>query len=114
MVAHGMNSLVDCGIEQHVRSYAYDGGERYLNMMKVTWADPTYSGNMITIQPKLSDEQSEELNAIQSDVITYINENFCLIDGSKPLSERDDYVKERWKSDWPTVRQSIRKHTTTL
>ncbi|NLL38647.1 MAG: hypothetical protein GX254_03545 [Clostridiales bacterium] len=95
MVMHGMNSLVDCGIEQHVRSYAYDGGERFLNMMKVTWADPTYSGEYDWPSSlKLTDEQSEELNAIQSDVITYINENFLsFIDGSKPLSEWDDYVR---------------------
>lgn len=64
-------------------------------MMKVTWADPTYSGEYDWPSSlKLTDEQSEELNAIQSDVITYINENFLsFIDGSKPLSEWDDYVR---------------------
>ena len=85
-------------------------------MMKVTWADPTYSGEYDWPSSlKLTDEQSEELNAIQSDVITYINENFLsFIDGSKPLSEWDDYVRERRKSDWANARQYIRKHMMTL
>lgn len=95
MIMNGINSLVDCGIEQHVRSYAYDGGERFLNMMKVTWADPTYSGEYDwPTSIKLTDEQNDDLNAIQSDVITYINENFLsFIDGSKPLGEWDAYVQ---------------------
>lgn len=96
MIMNALNSFVDPGIEWHTRNYAYDGGERLLNMMKVTWAEPNYSGEYDwPTSLKFTDEQSEELNKVQADVVTYISENFLsFVDGSKPLSEWDAYVEE--------------------
>jgi putative aldouronate transport system substrate-binding protein len=96
MIMNALNSFVDPGIEWHTRNYAYDGGERLLNMMKVTWAEPNYSGEYDwPTSLKFTDEQSEELNKVQADVVTYIGENFLsFVDGSKPLSEWDTYVAE--------------------
>ena len=42
-----------------------------------------------------TDEQSEELKTYTNDIVTYIGENyFAFIDGSKPISEWDNYVND--------------------
>ncbi|NLO49077.1 MAG: hypothetical protein GX111_12310 [Clostridiales bacterium] len=95
MIMNAINSFVDPGIEWHVRSYAYPGGERLLNMMKVTWAEPNYSGEYDWPSSlKFSDDQNAELATLRADANTYLNENFLgFVDGSKPLSEWDAYVQ---------------------
>lgn len=96
MIMNAINSFVDPGIDWHTKNYAYDGGERLLNMMKITWAEPNYTGEYDwPTSLKFTDEQSTLLNEVRADVITYINENFLtFVDGSKPLSEWDTYVAE--------------------
>jgi putative aldouronate transport system substrate-binding protein len=95
MIMNAINSFVDPGIDWHVKSYAYPGGERLLNMMKVTWAEPNYSGEYDWPSSlKFTDDQNAELAALRADAITYLNENFLgFVDGSKPLSEWDAYVQ---------------------
>lgn len=54
----------------------------------------TYSGKYDPPKSmKYTDEQSDEMKSLTSDLMTYFNENWlAFIDGSKPMEEWDAYV----------------------
>ncbi len=89
-----LNGLIDCGMQDNNRKYAYEGGER-LQVMHEYWADFKYDGIYdMPARVKLTTDQSDEVGIYRPDIVTYLNENyFSFIDGSKPLSEWDSYVQ---------------------
>jgi putative aldouronate transport system substrate-binding protein len=89
-----LNGLIDPGMQDNSRKYAYEGGER-LRVMHDYWADFKYDGIYdMPARVKLTTEQSEEVGLYRADIVTYLNENyFSFIDGSLPLSEWDSYVE---------------------
>ena len=95
MVLYANDGLRQPCLLMHKRTYAYPGGEVYLEMFD-TWSVPDYGGEYdFPTGVTYSDEQSEELNKYSNDIITYIGENYyAFIDGSKPISEWDNYVSD--------------------
>ncbi len=96
LLHYAMNELVDGGVNDRFRSYAYPGGERIANF-HYYWSDPQYYRYDGTIDwpdaITLTSEQTEECMEHGSDMNTYISENVLLfVDGSRPLSEWDNYV----------------------
>lgn len=90
---YALNPLSDAGMEIQTRKYAMPGGERYEAMHRV-WIVDNYKGEYDYPSVTYTDEQTEELGSYTNDVITYLNENYmAFIDGSKPMSEWDDYVQ---------------------
>ena len=79
----------------HLKSYAYPGGEVYLEMFSA-WRLEEYSGEYdIPTGIKYTSEQTETLNTYSNDIGTYVAENwFAFLDGSKPLTEWDAYVAD--------------------
>ncbi len=77
------------------RNYAYDGGERFLNMFQVWDVSDCYGGKYdypsgLTLDP----ESNNEINTLSGDLSAYFSENYTMfLDGSKPLSEWDQYVQ---------------------
>lgn len=92
---YGLNSLAEPGLEHTARKYIIPGGDR-LYAMHFFWDEYNYDGAYKwPVGAKLNDEQTEEVNTLQSDIVTYISENYpAFLDGSKPLSEWDSYVAE--------------------
>lgn len=90
---HANNGLADAGLQIHPRKYAYDGGERLLEMHN-TWLIKDYKGEMdVPTSMTFTEEQELEINEYSNEITTYINENYlAFLDGSKPMSEWDTYV----------------------
>ena len=90
---YSLNPLSDAGMEIQVRKYAIEGGERFLAMHQV-WIVDDYKGEHDFPSVTYTDEQTEQLGQYTNDVMTYLNENYmAFIDGSKPMSEWDDYTR---------------------
>ena len=92
---HANNGLSDAGLQIHPRKYAYDGGERLLEMHNM-WLIEDYAGEMdVPTSMSFTEEQENELNEYSNEIGTYIQENYlAFLDGSKPMSEWDAYVAE--------------------
>ncbi len=90
---HACNFLADAGLEYHPRKYSYDGGERLMEMHNM-WLTPDYKGEMdVPTSMTFTEEQENELSSYSNEISTYIQENYlAFLDGSKPMSEWDDYV----------------------
>ena len=95
MVLYTCDGLRQPCLNMHRRMYAYPGGEVYLEMFD-TWKVADYGGEYdMPIGITYTDEQSEELKTYTNDIVTSIGENyFAFIDGSKPISEWDNYVND--------------------
>ena len=98
LCVYALNGLCgDPGRLFHVRSMAYEGGDRFLNMM-LMWKEDAQGGNYdgafdVPSTIKYTKEQTETINEYATDVSTYVQENYlAFVDGSKPLSEWDAYV----------------------
>ena len=89
------NELADAGIQKWTRNYAYPGGERFVNMFK-TWDIADYGGEYDwPAGVKFTDEQQSSIDEYWSDCNTYFTENFMtFFQGSKPMSQWEDYVSE--------------------
>lgn len=94
MCLYGCNGLVEFCLQIHKRNYAFDGGERSLACFEF-WEEPDYEGKLAWPSAvKLSDEESAEAASILSDLNTYYVENYAaFVDGSKPMSSWDSYLK---------------------
>ncbi len=95
MVLYTGDGLRQPCLNGHLKSYAYPGGEVYLEMFDA-WRLEEYSGEYdIPTGIKYTSEQTEVLNTYSNDIGTYIAENwFAFFDGSKPLTEWDAYVAQ--------------------
>ena len=87
-----MNTLTDAGLDINSAHYSFPGGEQvieaydYLRERNYDGAFEWPSGC------SLSNEELNEVMEYQTDVLTYISENYlAFLDGSKPLSEWADY-----------------------
>lgn len=93
MANFALNGLSEHGMMHNLRSYAVEGGDRLVAMLKF-WTEPT--GDVAYDWPascKFTDEENEELNSLSNDLVTYIGETWTsFIDGSRPMSEWDSYV----------------------
>ena len=88
-----LDQLAEHGLEDSLRKYAYDGGEKVLAIFE-TWNDFLYDAAYEwPAGLTLNDEQTEEVSAYSNDVATYVAENYvAFMDGSMPFSEWDNYV----------------------
>jgi hypothetical protein len=88
-----LDQLAEHGLEDSLRKYAYDGGEKVLAIFE-TWNDFLYDAAYEwPAGLSLNDEQTEEVSAYSNDVATYVAENYvAFMDGSMPFSEWDNYV----------------------
>lgn len=95
LLVYAMNPFSDPGIQHHLRTYAYPGGEKLVSFMRDTWTIANYDGSYDWPRSlKLTQEQTDELNKYSADVGTYMAENWLsFLDGSKPMSEWDSYVE---------------------
>jgi putative aldouronate transport system substrate-binding protein len=95
LLVYAMNPFSDPGIQHHLRTYAYPGGERLVSFMRDTWTIKGYDGAYDWPRSlKLSQEQTDEINKYSTDIGTYMAENWLsFLDGSKPMSEWDSYVE---------------------
>jgi len=95
MVLYTNDGLRQPCLNMHRRMYAYPGGEVYLEMFD-TWDVPDYGGEYdLPTGITFTDDEQEEMNTLSNDMLTYINENyFAFLEGSKPLSEFDNYVAD--------------------
>jgi putative aldouronate transport system substrate-binding protein len=87
------NELADAGIQIWTRNYAYEGGERFINMFN-TWKVADYGGSYDwPAGVKFDSAQQDEINSLFDDVNTFFTENFItFFTGSKPMSQWGDYV----------------------
>jgi hypothetical protein len=84
----------DVGVFDLRRNFAYDGGERFYAMYNV-WDVSEYYGGKLDFPADftLSAEAGNEVTALSGDLSTYYAENYnAFFDGSRPLSEWDDYI----------------------
>lgn len=95
LVLYANNGLADAGLQILTRKYAYDGGDR-LKAMHYVWVVDGYEGEMdVPASLTFTEEQENELNQYTNEISTYINETYlAFLDGSKPMSEWDQYVSE--------------------
>ena len=94
LLMYSANNLGDATLFSQARSYAYPGGRELLAMTQ-RWVIDGYKGEYdVPSGFRLSDEETEELNAYSGDLSTYINENYAaFFAGEKPLSEWDSYIE---------------------
>ncbi|NLO47473.1 MAG: hypothetical protein GX111_04015 [Clostridiales bacterium] len=95
LLVYAMNPFTDPGIQHHLRTYAYPGGEKLVNFMRDTWIIKGYDKAYDWPRSlKFSAEQTTEINSHAADIGTYMAENWlAFVDGSKPMSEWDSYVQ---------------------
>ena len=96
LMHYAMCELIDGGVNDRFRSYAYPGGEA-VGAFHAYWAEEgkyNYDGSMEWPSSiALTSEQTEEAMEHGADMNTYIAENLLqFVDGSKALSEWDSYV----------------------
>jgi putative aldouronate transport system substrate-binding protein len=97
VLTYAMNELIDGGVSDRFRSYAYPGGDRIANYHRY-WIDPEYyrfDGSMQwPTAVTFTADESAQIAQWGTDLTTYVGENYLLfVDGSKPLSEWDSYVE---------------------
>lgn len=93
LIVHTLDQLAEHGLEITVRKFAQEGGEGIAACYDV-WDnfeyDAAYEWPAGLV---LDDDQTEEAGKFNSDVATYVAENYlAFLDGSKPLTEWDSYV----------------------
>ena len=95
MIIYTNNNLVEFCLHDISRSYFYDGGDREWGFYQV-WKIPGYRG--LYDWPTgivFSDEQTNELNDLRTDLTTYFTENYVsFLTGVKPLSEWDSFISD--------------------
>lgn len=93
LALYGINGLCDHGIMHNFRGCAYDGGDFQTEWLE-GWSEE--SGEEVYDWPvscKFTDDETETINKLSNDIVTYISENWtAFVDGSKPMSEWDNYV----------------------
>ncbi len=93
MVLYTGDGLRNPCLNGHLKSYAYPGGEVFLEMFDAWRLDEYYNEYDLPTGIQYTPEQSETINAYSNDIGTYIAETwFGFFDGSRPLSEWDAYV----------------------
>ena len=94
LAAYGLNGLCDHGLMHNLRGSMYDGGEFQIEWLQ-GWTEPT--GEIAYDWPiscKFTAEETETINDLSNDLVTYISENWtAFVDGSKPMSDWDAYVQ---------------------
>jgi len=95
MVLYTNDGLRQPCLNMHKRSYAYPGGEIFIQMFD-TWTVENYGGEYdFPTGVTYTEDQSEELNTLTGDLTTYISEAYLgFLEGSKPLSEWDAYIAD--------------------
>ena len=95
MIIYCNNNLVEYCLHDISRSYFYDGGDREWGFYQ-TWKIPGYRG--LHDWPTgivFTDEQSEELANLRTDLTTYFTENYVsFLTGVKPLSDWDSFIAD--------------------
>ena len=95
MIIYCNNNLVEYCLHDISRSYFYPGGDREWEFYQV-WKIPGYRG--LYDWPTgivFTDEETDELNALRTDMTTYFTENYVsFLSGVKPLSEWDSFVQD--------------------
>ena len=95
MIIYCNNNLVEFCLHDITRSYKYPGGEREWNFYDV-WKVKDYGGQYDWPSGVvLTEEQTNEANALKADLETYFAENYVsFLNGVKPLSEWDSYISD--------------------
>ena len=95
MIIYCNNNLVEYCLHDISRSYKYPGGDREWEFYNV-WRIPGYRG--LYDWPTgivFSDEQTDEMNNLRTDMTTYFTENYVsFLTGVKPLSEWDSFISD--------------------
>ncbi len=95
MCLYGADGLVETCLQDHMRNYAYPGGEVFAEAFDL-WTEKNYGGNYdlpagITFEV----EESDRMNAISADLNTYYQENYpTFLTGDRPLSDWDAFQNE--------------------
>jgi len=95
MCLNGCNGLVEACLQDHIRNYAFPGGEEQAYAFEV-WTEENYGGHYdlpsgITFEP----EETEEMNEIRSDLQTYFEEQYTMfMTGDRPLSDWDQFQED--------------------
>ena len=97
LLQFSFNAIFSAGILLSKKYYCFDEGER-LWAFYDTWTDPAfyvYDGSMLYPSSlTVDDEDRSYLNSVGTDLNTFMVEHYLMfVDGSRPLSEWDDYVK---------------------
>ncbi|NLN77667.1 MAG: extracellular solute-binding protein, partial [Armatimonadetes bacterium] len=91
---YGINGLCDHGMLHNLRSSAYEGGERVIDIL-LGWTEP--SGEKVYDWPvscKFTSEETTQITNLSGDLITYMSETWAgFVDGSTPMSQWDAYVQ---------------------
>ena len=90
------NVIYCSGLLLSKKYYAFPGGEK-LWAFYDTWSDPNfyvYDGSMLyPSSMTIDDEDRSYLNSVGTDLNTFMVEHYLMfVDGSRPMSEWDDYV----------------------
>ena len=93
LIVHTLDQLAEHGLEIASRKFAQEGGEGIAACYDI-WDnfeyDAAYEWPAGLV---LDDDQTEDAAQYNSDVATYVAENYlAFLDGSKPLTEWDSYV----------------------
>ncbi len=93
MVLYANDGLRQPCLNEHLKNYAYPGGQELAAMMDV-WRIEGYKGEYdVPTGLSYTADQTEVLNTYSNDIATYISETwFLFLEGDKPLSEWDAYV----------------------
>jgi len=88
------NGLTDHGLQIFTRKYQFDGGE-VIAANHHMWDMENYKGEYdFPNSISYTAEEQEELNVLSGDIVTYLSETMLsFYDGSKPLSEWNEYVQ---------------------
>ena len=92
-----LQNPMDCGVNAWTRNYKYPGGERLLHFFDVwnevlDYYDGAYNYPSAI---KLTDEESNEVNALRTDANTFFSENYVLfLLGDKSFAEWDSFQQQ--------------------
>ena len=101
---YALNNIFEHGLEDTDRKTIYEGGEIILET-RAFWGDYDYDGAYeFPTGVRLSQEDTDAVNDLASDIQTYIAENYSMfLTGDKPFSEWDTYVDGVFAMDMQTI-----------
>jgi len=95
MCLYGGNGLVEACLQDHMRNYAYPGGDKQAYAFTV-WTEADYGGAYdLPSGIKFEPEESEAMNLISQDLQTYFEEQYvAFMVGERDLSTWDAFQEE--------------------
>ena len=97
ILLYALDSMVDPGLDKNYQHYWYDGGDRIIETYDTfaAYKKAGFDGSFLLPRSlKLTDDERSASSTLGAELGTYISENYlAFVDGSKPLTEWDSYVK---------------------